>query len=105
MTNFEEDEIIISCSKKLIRLINALYNPPQEDIMAVSKEDWEALECKIVADFAAGVNIASYSLAGRTFSYRTLEDQRKMLQYVQSRIIALSGDKPGYFQLTRMSNL
>lgn len=58
--------------------------------MAVTKATWEALETKIVSDLTDGINISSHSIAGTTVSYRSLNEQRSMLQYVRQQIASLT---------------
>lgn len=63
---------------------------------------WEALEAKIVADWANGVHVNNYTMAGQTFAYASLDEQRKLLVFVQGKIAALTpGSTNGLFQLYR----
>jgi hypothetical protein len=70
--------------------------------MAIAVSTWEALEAKIVADWANGVHVASYTMAGQTFSYSNLDQQRRLLSFVQGKINALTpGSESGKWQLYR----
>ena len=74
--------------------------------MAIAKATWEALETKIVSDMSNGVNIGSYTIGRRTFSYRSLDEQRRLLIYVQSEIRKLTpGSLDGTFALARFAPL
>lgn len=70
--------------------------------MAIAIATWEALEAKIVADWAKGVHVGNYTMAGQTFSYQNLDQQRRLLVFVQGKIAALTpGSTNGLFQLYR----
>lgn len=70
-----------------------------------TKAEWEAIETKIVAEMARGVNVGSYTIANRTFTYRSLDEQRRFLQYVQSQIASAGYGADGMFQLARFADL
>jgi len=70
--------------------------------MAISKATWETLEAKIISDWSSGVHVQSYNVAGQDFGYASLDQQRKLLNYVQGKIAQLTpGSTNGFFQLYR----
>ena len=74
--------------------------------MSISVSTWETLEAKIVADWSKGIHVGSYTMAGQTFSYASLDEQRKLLTFVQGKIAALTpGSTNGMFQLYRAANV
>jgi len=70
--------------------------------MAIAVATWEALEAKIVADWSKGVHVGNYTMAGQTFTYQNLDQQRRLLTFVQGKINALTpGSETGKWQLYR----
>ena len=71
-----------------------------------TKADWENLKGKIVSDLADGVTIASYQMAGRSFGYRSLDEQLRLLRECDTQIARLTtGGASGMFQLARVSDI
>ena len=73
---------------------------------AVAVATWEALRDRIIADLGSGVNVASYQMAGRSFGYRDLDQQVRLLKFVNQQIEATSSTgQVGFFQLARVSDI
>ena len=71
-----------------------------------TKSDWENLKGKIVTDLAAGVNIGSYQMAGRSVGYRDLNSQLELIAECDRQIARLTtGGASGMFQLARVSDI
>ena len=64
--------------------------------------EWVAVETELVAAMAAGNHLGSYTVAGRTVNYRSLDDIRKALVYVEGKIAGLDGAQRSNFSLARM---
>ena len=74
--------------------------------MSIAVATWEALEAKIVADWSKGVHVGNYTMAGQTFTYANLDEQRRLLVFVQGKINALTpGSTNGMFQLYRAASV
>ena len=67
------------------------------------QSDWEAIVDKVRADLAAGVNVQSMTVAGQTYSFRSLKEQRDFLEYAKTQAAAATGGG-GHFSLGRFIN-
>lgn len=71
-----------------------------------SKADWEAIETKLLAAMSRNMTVGSYTIAGRTFTYRTLDELRKQLVFVEQKIASFSTNgQASQFQLARFADL
>lgn len=66
-----------------------------------TKAQWEALEAAILANLTANVRVASYTINGQTVTYHGLDAQRKLLDWVQSKIQEADTTGAGNWALAR----
>lgn len=54
---------------------------------------WAALREQLLDDLASGAwrTLASYSMSGRTFTYRSLADFRELLAFVEAEMVKETG--------------
>jgi uncharacterized protein HemX len=71
--------------------------------MAISASDWTEVRDKIVNDLKDGVNVSSMTIAGQTFSYRSLSEQLELLKYAENA--ALGAEQSGIFALAKFVDL
>jgi len=58
---------------------------------APTKSQWENILSALVSDMEQGVYEASVSIAGQSFSYRTLEELQSFITFVEGKIAQFSG--------------
>lgn len=70
-----------------------------------TKTQLEAIETKLINAMSRNMTIGSYTIGGRTFTYRTLDELRKALMWVQQQIAGKSVDgQSTQFQLARFTD-
>ena len=55
----------------------------------------ESLKSTIISDLQAGINIASHTIAGQTFTYRSVTEQLKAIQKLDAMIAEIDQNNGG----------
>jgi predicted transcriptional regulator len=70
--------------------------------MATTEADWQAIKDALIADLKKGVYEGSISMAGQSFTYRTLDELRRFINFADTQIENFDG---GPFVLAQFVDL
>ena len=72
---------------------------PEEELAA-----WEAAKAQLITDMGRSQYVSSYTVSGRTYTYRTLQELQSQLNFVCRKIDELKGTG-GAFTLVQFGKL